>query len=512
LTWLFQNSNNSKVLATISRLVGLVYLIAFVPMLFELVPLVGQNGLQPANDLLKIAYKSEGAFSFIRFPSLYWFLPKDIFLYLLVCIGIGSGLALLIGFQPIVFSFFAWLSFTSICTIGGDFYIIIIDLFLSEVGFLFFLVHLSKSWLGYVTNLASFSITFLNFRLWFSMGVIKFFCAHDIWKNGSFFHYFFPNQPMPTPLAYYAAQLPQWMFWTAQAWLFIVQIIMPFFVFGNKYFRWIAMLNFIAMSIAIMLVGNYGYFNLLSIVLALALIKDDDLKNYTKANLQVIPQKPWRVKLLSIIIIPPLLLQFFYTIALFDTNPPGYQNHFNHVFLYQNWQKGWKGIVSTCAKPFVFLRITNPYGVFKSMPKYRNELRFSGSMDRIEWKPYVFKYAPTAQRNHLKWFAPYYPRLDHLLFYESINAGGYRFNLLNPYYTTNNVWTCRFVDALKTDQKDILSLLANYPFHNSPPVFIRCEVYSLDFDYQKGLWHSKLTALLLQQKPKCRPLLDSLDQ
>ncbi len=493
-------------------MVGIVYLIVFTPMLFELVPLIGRNGLQPAQQLLDIAYKDEGIYALIRFPSLFWIYPNDTFLIVIALIGIISANAMIFNYKSLISSLVAWVCFTSICVIGGDFYVIIIDLFLSEVGFLIFLTHLSLNLFGYVTNLISFSITLLNFRLWFSMGMIKFYCAHNIWKDGSFFHYFFPNQPMPTPLAYYAAQLPQWMFWTAESWTFIVQIVFPFFVFGNKYLRWIAMVNFIAISIAIMLVGNYGYFNVLSIILAIAIIKDNDIKKININEDILFPLKKWKIRFMSAIAIPIIILQFFYTIALFDTNPPGYQNHFNHVFLYHNWQNGWKGAISFIAKPFVFLRITNPYGVFKSMPKYRNELRFSGSLDGTNWKSYIFNYAPSALSNRLKWFAPYYPRLDHLLFYESINAGGYRFNLLNPYYTTNNVWTCRFIEALKSNQEKILSLLANNPFPNSPPKFIRCEVYSLNFNNKHSLWKSKLIREVTLQEHTCKPILENLNE
>jgi hypothetical protein len=156
-------------------------------------------------------------------------------------------------------------------------------------------------------------------------------------------------------------------------------------------------------------------------------------------------------------------MQFIYTIALLDPKPPGYQNHFNQVFLYEGDSKCFH-LAKNLFKPFVYSRVSSPYGVFKSMPRFRIELRFSGSMDSVGWRPYEFKYVPSANTQALKWFAPYYPRLDHLLFYETLDAGGYNFNLLNPYYTRENVWTGKFIRKLFENDDRVMQLLAKNPF------------------------------------------------
>jgi hypothetical protein len=79
---------------------------------------------------------------------------------------------------------------------------------------------------------------------------------------------------MPMPLAFYLWQLPHWTYVLAEFCVFVSQILIPFFVFGNKRAREIAFAAFLLTSVLIILSGNYGYFNILSIVVSISLLDE----------------------------------------------------------------------------------------------------------------------------------------------------------------------------------------------------------------------------------------------
>jgi len=483
--WL-ADSYKTDIYIVFTRLMGLIYLIAIFPLLFQIKALVGSNGLQPAKTLLHTALKTEGLHAIIRFPSVYWLMQTDDMLHAIIVVGCIAAVGLVVNYKPLLSAIVAWACFTSISVIGGDFLVIIIDLFLSEVGVLLILVQLSLFWYGYVARIVHFSLIYLNFRLWFSMGMVKFYFPGTTWTDFSFFHNFFPNQSIPTPLAFLFWKLPLWTNVLAEGWLFVSQIIIPFFVFGNRKFKLIAFASFVFTSVLIMLTGNYGYFNVLSIVTAVILLaKQKEMKGM--ASRQISAAKRIVVLIGGSVL---LFMQGVYTIALFDPNPPCYQNHFNQVFLYSKFQKLPAAALAKPFEPLVYARVCNPYGVFKSMPNFRIELRFYGSNDSANWQAYKFKYAPSANTQNLRWAAPYYPRLDHLMFYETLDAGGYNFNLWNPYYTRNNVWTGKFIEQLYKGDDDLLKLLAENPFKTLAPKYIKCEAYSLKFNNEGSMYNA----------------------
>jgi hypothetical protein len=474
--------------ALFHRLLGLIYIVAAFPLLFQIIPLIGESGLLPAKQLLEISYHHQGyVLSFMQFPSLFHFFPFDGTLLALTGVCSISGLFLIFNIKSFYAALVGWFSFLSVTTIGGDFFVIIIDLFLSEVGFLavFSTYYLSRYQL--LPKIIIYVFLMLNFKLWFCMGINKFYMPLDVWKELTFFDYFFHAQPMPTPLAPIFNQAPNALKKIAIFSLFIAEIPVPFFVFGGKFFRRTAFIVFFLTSVLIQLNGNYGYFNLLSIVLSITILKDEDfpfsVKISESPNLSV-KSPSFFVK---IILCFHLLFQIFQCLYIFYPNQHSYQNHFNHFF---SQIKTENRLIEIIFKPFQWIeywRICNPYGVFKGIPYYHGEIRLSGSQDGQRWETYEFKYVPSAYTDYLGFFAPYYPRLDHLMFYETLAAQNYRWNLLNRYYNENNSWICNFINKLLNNDTKVSKLLKRNPFlGQQSPVYIKAEIFRLQFSYKKG--------------------------
>src|SRR3989449_10276005 len=84
----------------ILRLLGLVYAVAFLVAAQQLVPLVGEHGLTPANDFLANIQTQLGSrtVGMLRVPTLFWFGISDNALSIFSLIGVALSLVVLAGY------------------------------------------------------------------------------------------------------------------------------------------------------------------------------------------------------------------------------------------------------------------------------------------------------------------------------------------------------------------------------------------------------------------------------
>src|SRR4029077_8957699 len=91
-------------------------------------------------------------------------------------------------------------------------------------------------------------------------------------------------QPLPTPLAWFAAQLPHGVLATLTAVTLVIEVGFAFLVFAPRRLRAGAAWCVIGFEVLIVLTGNYNFFNLLTILLCMFLFDDAALR-------QVIPAR-----------------------------------------------------------------------------------------------------------------------------------------------------------------------------------------------------------------------------
>ena len=119
-------------------------------------------------------------------------------------------------------------------------------------------------------NLVAFAFVLLNFRLWFCMGVNKFYFPQPSWTHFRF--WYFSGTAHAPPAARWFHQLPLVFKQSAVAALSLPDY--PRFLgFGSRKFGLIAFVTFTLTSVLIQLAGNYGYFNLLSIITGVLVLK-----------------------------------------------------------------------------------------------------------------------------------------------------------------------------------------------------------------------------------------------
>src|SRR6202020_3039827 len=108
----------------------------------------------------------------------------------------------------------------------------------------------------------------------FMSGVVKLLSGDPNWWNLSALSYHFFTQPLPTPLAWYAAHFSPSVLKVATAGLFVVELVLPFLIFCPRRLRFCAAFGILLLQSCILLTGNYNWFNLQTMLLCLLLFDD----------------------------------------------------------------------------------------------------------------------------------------------------------------------------------------------------------------------------------------------
>src|SRR5262249_48111232 len=129
------------------------------------------------------------------------------------------------------------------------------------------------------------------------------------------------------------------------------------------------------------------------------------------------------------------------------------------------------------------LHLVNTYGAFGSVGRERYEIVFEGtnssSRDFGEWRGYEFPAKPGDVRRAPPIIAPYQPRLDWQIWFAAMAS------------PREYPWTIHFVWKLLHNDPGTLSLLANNPFPEAPPRYVRAVLYRYTFtppDAADGTW------------------------
>src|SRR4030095_2582464 len=104
----------------ILRLLGLVYLAAFVSLARQVLPLIGSNGLLPAQDFLGRVQAHFGSPTdgFLALPSLFWLGISDRELVVLAWIGAALSFVVMCGYANALVLAVLWFLYTSFVNIG----------------------------------------------------------------------------------------------------------------------------------------------------------------------------------------------------------------------------------------------------------------------------------------------------------------------------------------------------------------------------------------------------------
>lgn len=472
---------------------ALVYLVAFLSLWSQVHGLIGQLGLLPAGKFLQAAYQRFGMDAYRMFPSLCWFGSGDLMLDVWCGLGVLLTLALLIGWCPRPALLLLWAIYLSLSVAGQDFLGFQWDTLLLEMtvcSWLFAPRGWRPDWRSAPPPLALWPLWGLAFKLMFLSGATKLLSGDPSWSDGSALKFHYYTQPIPNWPAWYAYQWPIGVHRAALVLMFIVEIGLPFLVFAGRWGHIVFGLGTIALMIAIEGTGNFGFFNLQTIVLCIPLLNDDFLRRFIPRRWrdpESVPQSSpatlgWRSVISRVAVAVLLSISLLKSVAEISATanpvklPPAVITPIQWAdTLLLSW--GRPGIL----KPIAPFRTINGYGLFRVMTVRRNEIVVETSNDGEAWTECEFPYKPGDILRPPPIIAPHMPRLDWQMWFAALNPQG------------NQHWLAALIQRILNGSPTAVGFFRRPEWQSSPPKFVRLAFYEYEFTtaeqrHESGAW------------------------
>ena len=452
------------------RALGIIYFIAFLSLGLQIRGLIGHDGILPIDRFLPAVHQQLdaqglGGQRFHLLPSLCWLNASDTFLQVQCGAGGAFALLLTLDIAPAICLALLWMLYLSLAVAGQDFLGFQWDNLLLETGFLA-IFFAPRQWLPGVTGAAPPSrlmlwlLRLLLFKLLLSSGCVKLLSQDPNWRHLTALNFHYQTQPLPTWLAWYAAQLPFWFQKLSCGAMFAIELGGPWLIFGPRRLRFLGAGALVLLQVLILLTGNYTFFNYLTLVLCLLLLDDFVFQNLLLENIvgYLIPnlrgaggRLAWPRLVLAPLAIVILTVSAFQIISL------------------SGMRSGWLAPAAWLDSEIAPWRTVNGYGLFAVMTTTRNEIIVEGSDDGTHWLPYEFKDKPGDVNRAPGFVAPFQPRLDWQMWFAAL--GTYR----------QNPWFESFCERVMQGSPPVLALLQRNPFPQHPPKFIRADLYEYRF-------------------------------
>ncbi|XP_076861371.1 lipase maturation factor 2b [Brachyhypopomus gauderio] len=270
------------------RGLAIIYLFAFASLYIQIPGLFGDEGISPVRPLVA-GVQGPLLEQLQDTPSLLWLAPslgltpqQGLEIICLLGVLLSFGAVLLGVFRDSLVYLCLWALYLSLYTVGGDFLHSECDALLLEAGFLAFLVapcgFLRSSSSPGLHDPVTFWLTrWLLFRLVLCTGVGKLASSDPCWWDLTALGRYFETQAGPTPLAWYAHQLPDWLSRLGAVFIMTSEIAVPLVMFFAP-FRGLRISGFyiqVLLQLCLLLLGGSNLTHLLSIVLSFSLLDDD---------------------------------------------------------------------------------------------------------------------------------------------------------------------------------------------------------------------------------------------
>lgn len=454
--------------------IALTYLVAFASLGVQVRGLFGAEGIVPLAQRMQLLGASLHGLERLDLPSLLWLGTSDGFLSGLCGTGALAALAALLGFLPRACLLLCWALYLSFVAVGSPFLDFQWDVLLLEAGLLAVLYApggLRPFGRGESepSDLVRWLVYALLFKLLLLSGALKLLSGDEAWRDGSALDFHYWTQPLPHRLSVYAAEAPAW-FQRLSVWvMFTVELGLPWLLlvpFARRRLRQAVAAGTWALMAAIFLTGNYGFFNLLTGVLALPLLDDRAWAVLLRqAPAEPRPAPRWRAYVLAGLAAPLALvsaMQLVEGLGVRRDAPPA--------------------PLLALERVLAPLRSVNPYGLFRVMTRERLEIRVEGSADGTHWRPYRFRYKPDDPGRPPVFAGLHMPRLDWQLWFAALEHRSPR----------RSRWVADFLERLLTGSPSVLALLAENPFPDAPPRVVRARIAPYRFataeERARGLW------------------------
>jgi hypothetical protein len=450
----------------LQRGLSLVYLIAFVAVIHQFKPLLGESGLLPVPQFIQQV-------PFVDSPSIFYWFPQDRAFDLFGWIGIALALFALSGYSEKLGNLASagtwgalWVIYLSYVNVGQTFYGFGWETLLLEAGFLAIFLGSEKTTPPFLVILL---FQWLLFRLMFGAGLIK-IRGDSCWRDLSCLKYHYETQPMPNPFSWYFHWFPEWMGRVGVLFNHFVELIVPLAYFAPAPVSGVAGLITLFFHGWLFASGNFAFLGFLTMVLSLSTLNDGWLKHVLPLRrpalaLPTVFHSSIRVGLTAIV-----AWLSFYPV--------------------QNMLSSRQAMNAS----FEPIHLVNTYGAFGTITRPRYEVIIEGTDENTltlntRWREYEFIGKPGDVNRIPPQVAPYHLRLDWLMWFAAFSSPG------------EHPWFISLLGKLLEGDKPVLGLLRFNPFPDGPPKFVRALLYEYDFTNPEehsrtgAIWDRKLVSL-----------------
>ncbi len=439
----------------LQRGMAAIYFVAFLSVLRQFKPLLGEHGLLPVPAYLAHV-------SFREAPSLFHWRYSDRLLDLVAWTGLLLSACAVLGLTeagPLWLSVATWLVlwflYLSVVNVGQQFFGFGWESMLLEAGF--FTAFLGPTHLA-PSILPVLILRWMLFRTELGAGLIK--LRHDTcWRDLTCLYFHYETQPLPNPLSRTFHGLPQPFHRLSVLFSHVVQVIVPFALFAPQPIAAIAAGLTMLQQLILIVSGNYSWLNWLAALLGFAGFSDQILAHVLPLTTPHLLPRPFAFDIVLYVLTAGTVLLSIQPVGNLFTRHQKMNYSYNRFHL------------------------VNTYGAFGSVGRQRLEIVLEGAGDHVptpgtQWREYGFKAKPGDLMRRPPQVAPYHLRLDWLIWFlpfavaitpRGIHVRGY------------DLWFLRFVQRLLRNNPAILGLMGTNPFPDTPPALIRAHIYRYRF-------------------------------
>lgn len=430
----------------LQRALACILLIAFLNVVNQFKPLLGEKGLLPVPLFTK-------SLPFRSSPSLFFFAPKDTAFTVAGWLGVLLSCLALAGI-PERYSTWAsmlvwaalWVLYISFVNVGQTFYAFGWESILLEA--CFYTIFLSDRNTTPQT-LVVWLMRWLLFRVMFGAGLIK-LRGDPCWRDLTCLDYHYETQPMPNPLSWFFHWSPAWFHKGGVLFNHFAELIVPFGYFLPQPISAIAGVITIVFQASIFVSGNLSWLNALTMVLAFSTFDDRFVSRFLRITAPALH--------------PPATVHRVATIGL------GVLVAYLSIRPVRNMLSPSQ-VMNTVYNRF---HLVGTYGAFGSITRPRYEVIVQGTRDPVitsatRWSDYEFKGKPGDPARIPPQVAPYHLRLDWLMWFAAMST------------YTQHPWFVHFMAKLLEGDRAVLGLLRSNPFPGQPPNYVRALLYEYHF-------------------------------
>ncbi|MBX2803759.1 MAG: lipase maturation factor family protein [Myxococcales bacterium] len=479
------------------RAIAFVHLIAVGSLWWQIHALVGTDGILPLDHLFASA-RQLGPDAWTRLPTVLWLMPADGGLNLVCLASCAMALALIFGARregPLLLGLAG--AYLSLSTVGQVFLQYQWDTLLVEATVAAsFVARWRRGPPTEPPRWAWWLQHWLVFRLMFFAGWAKIQSGDPAWTSLTALDYHFWTQPLPNPWSRAAHDLPGALHSLGVLFTLVVELHVPWLILVGRRGRLVAFLSFTALMIGLAVTGNYGFFQLLSVVVALSLLDDQHLFGpwRSPAAPAAVPETNWdpdddedwdedaeEEDWSAQDIVWDDEVEWDDADESVEAPPSarpgshlGLPVALGLVFLSLLQIRGypdlpdWGKRVLEVTFPW---RVVNSYGLFAVMTKDRPEIVLEGSSDGGEtWWEMHLRYKPGPLNQQPPQVAPHMPRVDWQLWFAALGS------------CQNNRWVLSLMQELIEGNPLMDDLFLPGTFERGYPEQVRAMRYRYSFD------------------------------